>query len=166
MKKSNKYLLLAVFAILFGIWGYFKYFHIGEKERNFIAALQAAFQTENDVVLMKDVTNFDWDRVCLSSKWDDLSHDVGSWVTTDEQEIKAIAKNYVSWVFFKDEEIVEILGFPRIVKVQINNKEFSFFDWFKGKACNKASNAAIKPVTRKSPRYGVGFSLMFISKED
>lgn len=145
MSKKKKIIIalsLLVFLVPVGIGGYLKFFHIGKEERIFMDAVQNALKADGDSVLIKDITNFEWDRVCLRAT-SSMDKYVSPTITKDKELAKQIAQYPKSITFLKEGEIVYFLGYRVGRKIQIQDKKYFFLNHAKDNYCQSRDEALI-----------------------
>lgn len=163
-KKSFVVTTALVLLTLILCGWYLSFFNLGQEEKQFIKNIENSLKKEGNTVLVKDVTSFSWDRMCLSSQFDDLKHSVSSVITKNSELKKQIERTHTSWIFFEGNNAVKILSFKRPVKVRIQNKRYFFANEFEGNLCKSVDEAMFFATTTNPPCCGKVSQVIYTSK--
>lgn len=134
------------------------------RERQFLQKIETAFADKETDILIANLTDFDWDYVCLSHS-DGLGHTVSTEITKDENERKKIAKSNVSLAFFKDKKLNNLYGYKGWEKITINAQKYQFAR-FEDKGCVDKQKAIFRAKTKLTDQWGPIRTIVLTSKEN
>ena len=111
----------------------------------FLSKIGTEFDKSNqDYIFISDLTDFDWDYVCLSSS-DGLGHYLSINIAS-KKVVDAIKGARMAVIFLKDRELVKLLDFRNSEKLILNGELIMWRGHFKEKYCLENKNASFKIV--------------------
>lgn len=161
--NKKKYLIIGTALILIIGTIYYYKFYINPSSKKFLSEVGSKFSEDGDEVLIKEFTDFDWDRVCLNRS-DSMGHFVGSAITSKSIEIKQITQKMVGLAFFKNEDLVKVYGYNGRENIIISNKKYRFLTRREGNACIVATHAVLKAKTTDTVSFGTSSEIILTVK--
>lgn len=121
--------LLLIVPILIGVCSYS--LHLGKEEKLFMSAAEQALKVDGDTVFLKELTDFEWNRVCY---WEVEPADpfIPPIITKNLHEQKLIRRNYRNLIFLNQERLIKVLGYKGSETIEIGGKKYGFSSRYRG----------------------------------
>jgi hypothetical protein len=140
-------LVVALSVLWFGTLLAYKlelFSQLTEDEMIFIRDVEEALNDSPDgEVLIRSIANFNWDRVCIH-RADSMSNIVPEALTDNLEYMKLIKENFASLSFFKDKNLVQVLGYRGSEYLVIKDKKYRFLASFEQNICHMRPFAKLK----------------------